>query len=114
MTAPALRITSTRHPRWGNPVTYGWLGSALIIVTFLALLTSRACGLWGWSCESRWATLMEGEPGAIGAMLAGVAGALGALWIVVAVLLQTRELRAQREELRLMRELLTRLGERAP
>ena len=38
MTAPALRITSTRHPRWGNPVTYGWLGSALIIVTFLALL----------------------------------------------------------------------------
>ena len=47
---------------------------------------------------------MQSRPSEIGDTLAGIAGALAFLWIIVTVLLQSQELKEQREELKRNRE----------
>ncbi|MDO6797603.1 hypothetical protein [Shimia thalassica] len=55
-------------------------------------------------CKNKLLVLLESPPNELGDALAGVAGTLAFLWIIVTVLLQSRELASQREELRLTRE----------
>ncbi|OED46406.1 hypothetical protein AB838_20610 [Rhodobacteraceae bacterium (ex Bugula neritina AB1)] len=55
-------------------------------------------------CTNKIARLLEASPNEVGDALAGFAGALAFLWIIVTVLLQGKELAAQREELKLTRK----------
>ena len=57
-----------------------------------------------WQMRSNWQHFMHASPNEIGDTLAGFAGALAFVWIIVTVWLQSRELAAQREELRMTRE----------
>ena len=54
-------------------------------------------------CEMRVLALMDAPANEIGDTLAGLAGGLAFLWLVVTVLLQGKELSAQRQELNLTR-----------
>lgn len=54
-------------------------------------------------CTTKFQAFLNGPPNEIGDTLAGLAGALAFLWIIITVLLQGKELSAQREELELTR-----------
>lgn len=65
------------------------------------------------SCESladcknpktKWSVFWNAPPNVVGDTLAGVAGVLAFLWIIVTVLLQSKELAAQRQELKQARK----------
>lgn len=53
-----------------------------------------------WPSSGRWTKLLEVDPNAFGDFLAGAFAPLAFLWLVVTVMLQSRELRLQREELK--------------
>ena len=72
----------------------------LAIVIALALLPQHTSD-GGWQLRG-WA-LITSPPNEIGDTFAGVAGVLAFLWIIVTVWLQSQELAAQREELKLTR-----------
>ncbi len=55
-------------------------------------------------CESKARALFHSSPNEFGDTLAGVAGTLAFLWIIITVMMQSKELRAQRLELKLTRE----------
>ncbi|MDO6478865.1 hypothetical protein [Shimia thalassica] len=55
-------------------------------------------------CQRKFSTLISSRPNEIGDTLAGFAGALAFVWIIVTVWLQSKELAAQREELKLARK----------
>lgn len=55
-------------------------------------------------CESKARALIHSSPNEFGDTLAGVAGTLAFLWIIITVMMQSKELRAQRLELKLTRE----------
>lgn len=54
-------------------------------------------------CFSKWTYLQNAPPNEIGDAISGFAGILAFVWIIVTVWLQSQELRAQREELKLTR-----------
>jgi hypothetical protein len=85
----------------GNPLFVG-IGSTklfLLSVVILALFPQKSESEWSWRI---WSFLIS-PPNEIGDTLAGIAGALAFLWIIVTVMLQSKELAAQREELKLTR-----------
>lgn len=88
-----------------------WLIKFGLFATFaffalLALLASgETCGIF--ACENRFGAFLKAPANEVGDTLAGIAGGLAFLWLVVTVLLQGKELAAQREELRLTRSELT-------
>ncbi|SMP02749.1 putative phage abortive infection protein [Shimia sagamensis] len=87
--------------RRGNPLFIG-IGSTKLFfagIAVFALLPQRTDADWSWRIWS----FLTAPPNEIGDTLAGVAGALAFLWIIVTVMLQSKELAAQREELRLTR-----------
>ncbi|MFY2823296.1 hypothetical protein [Ruegeria sp. MALMAid1280] len=72
----------------------------LTIVVFLALLPQHT-EAGGWNL--RLFALLVSPANEIGDTFAGIAGVLAFLWIIITVWLQSQELAAQREELRLTR-----------
>jgi len=93
----------------GNPLFIG-IGATklfLALVLFLALLPQQEEGDWSWRL---WSFFIQ-PPNEIGDTLAGIAGALAFLWIIVTVMMQSKELAAQREELSLTRKEFTRMAE---
>lgn len=88
--------------RWGNPVLWGILFTAMLIAGFGWVMLLEDCV--SNSCETKWSKLLSSEPNEIGDTLAGLAGSLAFLWIIVTVILQSQELREQRKELREQRE----------
>lgn len=102
----SLRFTS-------NPVFWGCLLTSAVF----------AFGWWGafqpacfetnagfTTCPTKWFYLWQSTPNELGDTLAGFAGALAFIWIVVTVILQGRELAAQREELTLTRREFTKMA----
>lgn len=60
--------------------------------------------------HSKYKAFLFSKPNEIGDTLAGFAGALAFLWLVVTVMLQSKELKAQREELVLARKEYARMA----
>ncbi|OAN97634.1 hypothetical protein [Sulfitobacter geojensis] len=92
----------------GNPLFVG-IGTTKVFLSalaVLALLPQKVEGNWSWRI---WSFLVS-PPNEIGDTLAGIAGALAFLWIIVTVMLQSKELAAQREELRLTRREFRRMA----
>ena len=85
---------------WGTIITVGFF----FIIFLLAI--SPYCETINEQqvCQNKYRKLISSSPNEIGDTLAGMAGALAFLWIIVTVLLQAQELRAQREELKLTRK----------
>lgn len=85
-----------------RPMFVGVGGSKLFlaIIVLILLLPQKDEGEWSWRLWS----LITAPPNEIGDAVAGVAGALAFLWIIVTVMLQSKELAAQREVLRLTRD----------
>lgn len=86
-----------KHPvSWGSAATVSvglfalWIGSA------------EHCFHDG-ACVSKFQLFLQADPNEVGDTLAGFAGALAFVWIIVTVWLQSNELAAQREELKLTR-----------
>ena len=88
--------------RTPKPVIWGWVltGGVLLFGGVLGFIPT--CDSAG-DCQSKFAAFWSAPPNEIGDTLAGFAGALAFVWIIVTVMLQSRELKAQREELRLTR-----------
>lgn len=88
--------------RSDDPMNIGKSASKLFLAFLVVLaLVPYSSGGVGW--ELKFWTLIKSPPNEIGDTLAGIAGALAFLWIIVTVQLQSRELKAQREELELAR-----------
>lgn len=56
------------------------------------------------NCPNKFQLLLQAPPNEVGDTLAGFAGTLAFLWIIVTVMLQSKELAAQRQELSLSRK----------
>lgn len=90
---------------WRNtedPMKLGmaWSKGFVVLLAVLAFVP-YSTGSSGW--EFKFWTLLKSPPNEIGDTLAGIAGALAFLWIIVTVQLQSKELKAQRQELELAR-----------
>lgn len=97
---------------WRNtddPMSLGlaWSKAFVAFVVLLAVLPNSADDGW----EFRLWTFITSPPNEIGDTLAGIAGALAFLWIIVTVQLQSKELKAQREELELARGEYAKMAE---
>lgn len=87
--------------RTPKPVVWGWILTAGVFVLAVVMGFGPICD--NGTCQSKFAAFWSAPPNEIGDTLAGFAGALAFVWIIVTVLLQSAELRAQREELKLTR-----------
>lgn len=82
-----------------------WVGAA---VTTVVLLFAFIAAMQPIQSEmigevTRWHELMASPGNELGDALAGIAGSLAFVWLIVTVLLQSKELRLQREEITLTR-----------
>jgi hypothetical protein len=92
-----------------NPMLVG-LGATKLFLAFVALLAvlpQHSEKGWSWRIWE----FLTAPPNEIGDTLAGIAGTLAFLWIIVTVMMQSKELAAQREELRLTREEFARTAD---
>lgn len=97
--------------RWyANPVFWGSLASLIVVVAAVFLGFGETCAATG-ECQQRFSAFLSATPNEIGDTLAGFAGTLAFVWIIVTVLLQSRELAAQREELNLTRREFQKMAE---
>ena len=78
----------------------------LAFVAVLAILPQQTNNQVSW----RILEFLKSPPNEIGDTLAGIAGTLAFLWIIVTVMMQSKELRAQREELSLTRNEFQRMA----
>ncbi len=102
---PKLRVKFTEtHRGWSEQDILVRLG---VYVTaglfFLTLFISGLPSCPSEDCPPKLVAFLNAPPNEVGDTLAGFAGALAFLWIIVTVLLQSKELAAQREELSLSR-----------
>ncbi len=86
-----------------SPVRTGWMVTVAIVgcAIWLGATSPLSCEA---ECQSRFTILLSSDPNEVGDTLAGFAGALAFVWIIVTVWLQSKELAAQREVLRLTRD----------
>ncbi|SEQ35747.1 hypothetical protein [Thalassovita taeanensis] len=99
--------TETKFWTWNNPILWGIAATFLIVGLGVVLGWVDTCStsVTGVeTCRSKWAAFVNAAPNEVGDTLAGFAGALAFVWIIATVWLQSHELRAQREELRLTRD----------
>jgi hypothetical protein len=89
-------------------IKFGLFATLCTLVFVVVLALDDTCGFW--VCQSRFVAFLDAPANEIGDKLAGIAGALAFLWLVVTVLLQGKELAAQRVELRLTREESARMA----
>ncbi|NRP14042.1 hypothetical protein XMM379_000197 [Aliiroseovarius sp. xm-m-379] len=98
---------------WRNtddPMKLGLAWSkGFVALLFVLAFIPYSSGSAGWELKV-W-TLIKSRPNEIGDTLAGIAGALAFLWIIVTVQLQSKELRAQRQELELARNEYAKMAE---
>ena len=85
-----------------NPLFWGWGITAVVISLYLGLAGYENCLPVGdvETCASNLEHFLKSRPNEIGDTLAGLAGVLAFLWIIVTVMIQSQELREQREELK--------------
>lgn len=104
------QIHSWRHkPRrlWRNylvaalPMKFG-LWATLLVVFLFTLLMFGPVPNWLGNDPSKWSYLWSASPNELGDTLAGFAGTLAFLWIIVTVMLQSKELVEQRKEFKKM------------
>ena len=97
---PVYRLT-----RYDPLVRRGLLATVLFLLAVSAYALSIGCRTTdlGPDCRRQIAWFWSGAPNNFGDTLAGLASALAFLWIIVTVMLQSKELAAQRQELRLAR-----------
>lgn len=86
-----------------SPVRTGWMVTTVIVGCAIWLGVTAPLGCEP-ACQSRFVLLLRSAPNEVGDTLAGFAGALAFVWIIVTVWLQSKELAAQREVLRLTRD----------
>lgn len=91
--------------RFKNPLMWGTLITFAFFSILFLLGTSSICETTNGTevCQNKFKIFLNSPPNEIGDTLAGIAGALAFLWIIVTVLLQSQELKAQRNELALQR-----------
>ena len=85
-----------------NPLLYGIILTTVIVFIVVILGASQNCqpdALGKIKCFSNFDLFMKSSPNEMGDTFAGIAGVLAFLWIIITVLLQSQELKAQREEL---------------
>ncbi len=80
-----------------GPVIWGW--GLTVLVAFGAVVLGFGPICEDGVCQTKFAALWAAPPNEIGDTLAGFAGALAFVWIIVTVMLQSKELKAQREVL---------------
>lgn len=81
---------------WGTAIT----ALFFVFLIYLGIQTHCEPSLIKQShCPTKFDHFLSSPPNEIGDTLAGIAGALAFLWIIVTVLLQSQELKSQREEL---------------
>lgn len=88
------------------PIGIGVLCTLLVFLLFAKILLISRCELLPsqvLECRSNWEWFLDSRPNEVGDALAGFSASLAFVWIIVTVFLQTVELRAQREELKLTR-----------
>lgn len=93
--------------RYDRLVRNGAVFTLIFFLIVLALSFSPACENPASSekaCVTKWGYFLRAAPNEVGDTLAGMAGALAFLWIIVTVMLQSKELAAQRQELQLTRK----------
>ncbi|GLQ33932.1 hypothetical protein GCM10007939_02150 [Amylibacter marinus] len=106
---------STEHKFWelGNPVMWGVIATILVAILAGVLGFLQVCDS-GHSfvehCETNAMRFLNSPPNEVGDTLAGFAGALAFIWIIVTVGLQSKELAAQREELKLTRDEFSKMA----
>ncbi|MBB3992424.1 hypothetical protein GGR95_000043 [Sulfitobacter undariae] len=94
-----LRVLRGQDPLF----KFGILGSLMTFVLIFFVYGTPYCNENG-KCVTKLTRLMESSPNEVGDALAGVASTLAFLWIILTVMMQSRELKAQRSELQLTRE----------
>lgn len=82
-----------------NPIAYAAILTALIFVGYLVIGMREVC--YEHYCKPNIQIFWESDPNEIGDTLAGLFSVLAFVWIIATVLLQSRELAAQREQLEL-------------
>jgi len=82
---------------WGTVITIAFLG---FIVCFGFTDYCNTPPDSAQKCVSKFNQFWSSPPNEIGDTLAGIAGALAFLWIIITVMIQSQELRAQRAELK--------------
>ncbi|WP_170448687.1 hypothetical protein [Ruegeria arenilitoris] len=103
------------HRYWSGVdglIKFGLATTAIFLVVVIGFALDGTCKVIDGEkmCEMRFLVLMDAPANEIGDTLAGLAGGLAFLWLVVTVLLQGKELAAQRKELELTR--LEMMGQR--
>jgi hypothetical protein len=83
-------------------IKFGLLATSVFLLLIGMFAFDDTCGWFG--CETRISAFLDAPANEVGDTLAGIAGALAFLWLVVTVLLQGKELAAQRQELSLTRK----------
>lgn len=82
---------------WGTIITAAFL-SFIIWLGFIDYCNTSPDGTQ--KCISKFERFWRSPPNEIGDALAGIAGALAFLWIIITVMIQSQELKAQRAELK--------------
>lgn len=92
--------------RLSNPLMWGTLITLVFFLILIILANTNYCETLTENriCQSKFDKFLNSPPNEIGDTLAGIAGALAFLWIIITVLLQSQELKAQRLELSYQRE----------
>lgn len=104
--------TPTKTPvGWNWPVVWGCFVTTVVVAVFLYAMLGLPVSSEQISASDKWTYLKSASPNEIGDTLAGFAGSLAFVWLIVTVWIQSKELRAQREELCLTREEFHRMAD---
>lgn len=93
-----------------HPVFWGTAATILVAFFGIHLGQMQVCDE-GSSCQIRFQALLSAPANEIEDALAGFAGTLAFIWIIVTVWIQSKELAAQREELKLTRQEFSRMAD---
>ncbi|MGH1576624.1 hypothetical protein [Planktotalea sp.] len=88
---------------------FGVWGTFSVAVVFAFLMFGPVPN-WLGVGPNKWGYLWNAPPNEVGDTLAGIAGTLAFLWIIVTVMLQSKELSEQRKELKLTRKEFERMA----
>ncbi|WP_170583028.1 hypothetical protein [Ruegeria arenilitoris] len=97
-----VRYASERFRGLDETVKIGVWGTLTLVLIVVAVFGFTTCSEDG-TCTNKFAALLNSSPNVFGDTLAGIASALAFLWLIVTVVLQGKELAAQRLELSLSR-----------
>jgi len=93
-----LRVLRGQDPLF----KFGLVGSLVIFLTIFFIYGIPYCEE-GRECVTKLRWLFESAPNEVGDAMAGISSALAFLWIILTVMMQSKELKAQRSELKMTR-----------